>query len=160
MGIVAAGGVVLGTGELGGQIALVRRHRYSGEVGLPKGKSRGAETPLDTALREVREETGYPVAIQEFAGTTHYFVRGVPKIVFYFVMRTTSGDSTGVEDTGEIASVIGWRPTLQSVLCPIPRIGHWSLPSLGSIHGAESSFGCNVTRRHTPPFQIARAGSS
>lgn len=105
MAIVAAGGVVIGSGRYAENIALVRRHRYGGEVGLPKGKSKGNETPLDTALREVREETGLSVFIREFAGTTHYLVKGRAKSVFYFVMSARPADSPGIEDTGEIASV-------------------------------------------------------
>lgn len=120
MGIVAAGGIILGASKFVGQIALVRRRRYRGELGLPKGKSRGIESPLETALREVREETGYSVAVQEFAGTTHYFVRGVPKIVFYFVMHINSTDSAGIEDTDEIAGVEWMTPEVA-----IRILSHW-----------------------------------
>jgi hypothetical protein len=36
--IRAAGGIISGVGSNSGKIAVVRRRRYGGEVGLPKGK--------------------------------------------------------------------------------------------------------------------------
>jgi 8-oxo-dGTP diphosphatase len=69
--ILAAGGILKGQRATEGKIALVRRRRYGGEIGLPKGKVKAKEDLLAAALREVKEETGHEVEIVEFAGTTH-----------------------------------------------------------------------------------------
>ncbi len=104
--IVAAGGIVIGKGPNRSNIAIVRRRRYPGEVALPKGKLRFGEQVAEAARREVREETGSEVTIREFAGTTRYFVDGMPKIVFYYVMDEDEGASRGdPTDTKEIESV-------------------------------------------------------
>jgi 8-oxo-dGTP pyrophosphatase MutT (NUDIX family) len=55
--ILAAGGILLGKGAHEGLIAIVRRHRYGGEISLPKGKIKKGETEVSAALREVREDT-------------------------------------------------------------------------------------------------------
>jgi 8-oxo-dGTP pyrophosphatase MutT (NUDIX family) len=105
--ILAAGGIVLGSGATSGKIALVRRRRYRGEIGLPKGKLRKGEKVIDAALREVREETGCRVRVKERepAGQTHYFVGGTPKTVFYFIMELEGFDGLSPEDTKEIEAV-------------------------------------------------------
>lgn len=65
--IIAAGGLVSGSGGDAGKIAIVHRRRYAGEVGLPKGKVRLAEgeTVVGAAEREVREEIGKYARITE-----------------------------------------------------------------------------------------------
>jgi 8-oxo-dGTP pyrophosphatase MutT (NUDIX family) len=103
--IRAAGGIILGTGENKGKIAVVRRRRYTGEVGLPKGKVKVGETDTQTALREVYEETGIAVRITRVAGETHYFVNSTPKVVTYFMMEDEGGHDRGPKDTDEIAAV-------------------------------------------------------
>ena len=87
--ILAAGGIVMGAGENQQKIALVRRRRYAGEIGLPKGKVEPHEEIADTALREVGEETGYQAKIITYAGRTRYAVKRHQKLVFYFVMQAT-----------------------------------------------------------------------
>jgi 8-oxo-dGTP diphosphatase len=103
--IRAAGGIVLGSGDREGRIAVVRRRRYAGEVALPKGKLRAGESAADAALREVTEETGCRARIRDHAGTTHYVVGTTPKEVTYFLMETTDGGCDSPEDKDEIASV-------------------------------------------------------
>ena len=80
----------MGAGENQQKIALVRRRRYAGEIGLPKGKVEPREGIADAALREVGEETGYQAKIIGYAGRTRYTVKRHPKLVFYFVMQATS----------------------------------------------------------------------
>jgi 8-oxo-dGTP pyrophosphatase MutT (NUDIX family) len=103
--ILAAGGIVRGAGAHAGKILIVRRSRYGGDIGLPKGKVKGTEDLLATALREVKEETGHDVEIEEYAGTTHYHVGKRPKAVTYFVMKLSSDAAPSAVDGGEIASV-------------------------------------------------------
>jgi ADP-ribose pyrophosphatase YjhB (NUDIX family) len=111
-GIIAAGGILLGNGTKQGKIAIVKRCRYRGEMSLPKGKLKDGENETDGALREVQEETGCTVKIREYAGSTHYLVRGLPKVVFYFVMNVERDDGTGPVDRNEVESVEWMTPEL------------------------------------------------
>ena len=117
--ILAAGGIVVGEGANQGKIALVRRNRYRGEIGLPKGKVKGGEDAAAAALREVREETGYTTEITQFAGSTHYRVGKQPKIVSYFVMKPVSSEP-GAIDAEEVASVEWVTPAEAVVLLTYP----------------------------------------
>jgi 8-oxo-dGTP diphosphatase len=112
--ILAAGGIVLGAGDNVGRIALVKRRRYPGEIGLPKGKTKEGEEIVDTALREVREETGCKVRIREYAGSAHYFVGAVPKAVFYFVMEPDGSEEPAEVDAEEIEAV-EWAPPEKAI---------------------------------------------
>ena len=80
--IMAAGGIL----EQSGQILLVQRPRYQ-DWSLPKGKLDRGETPLQAALGEVREETGYRAKALAFAGAFGYEVKGAPKVVLYWMMK-------------------------------------------------------------------------
>ncbi len=94
----SAGGVVIRQGQDGAQLVLGRR-RHDGrrEIwSLPKGTPDGDETPEETALREVTEETGLQVRILDTIGDIHYrFVREgrrIDKTVHYYLMEATGGD--------------------------------------------------------------------
>lgn len=108
--ILAAGGIVLGAGANAGKIAIIRRRRYGEEIALPKGKLGEGEEPAEAALREVREETGCAAQITEYAGTTRYFVKGVPKAVFYFLMKAEGDGDARPVDTGEVEAVEWMAP--------------------------------------------------
>jgi 8-oxo-dGTP pyrophosphatase MutT (NUDIX family) len=94
----SAGGVVIRHGQNGPQLVLGRR-RHDGRQpiwSLPKGTPDGDETPEQTAVREVHEETGLDVRILDTIGDIHYrFVRDgrrIDKTVHYFLMEPTGGD--------------------------------------------------------------------
>ena len=67
---------------------------------LPKGTPEPHETPVDTALREVCEETGLQVVIQQFIDTIEYwFVRAQDgarchKLVHFHLMTAVGGNIT------------------------------------------------------------------
>lgn len=92
---MAAGGVVVrGSGD---ELEVVVAGRASDRTWVfPKGTPDPGETIEETALREVREETGLDVAIVRSLGTIEYWfaVPGerVHKIVHFFLMRATGGD--------------------------------------------------------------------
>jgi 8-oxo-dGTP diphosphatase len=103
--ILAAGGILLGKGAHKGRVAIVRRPRYGGDIGLPKGKIKKGETEVSAALREVREETGFGATIKRYAGSTHYRVGGVPKVVSYFLMVADGEEATSSRDQKEVEAV-------------------------------------------------------
>ena len=98
---VSAGGVVV----LGNTILLLRK--YNGDWVLPKGKVEAGETHEESALREVKEETGVKASIEKYLGEIHYTYkenwdqqRGVHKIVFWYLMHTKSMDTVPQREEG------------------------------------------------------------
>ncbi len=92
MDLVAFGGIVWRTGPGSGQteIAIVHRPTY-GDWSLPKGKPEAGETGVESALREVEEETGLACrAGEELAVTRYMDADGRRKEVHYFVMTAVS----------------------------------------------------------------------
>jgi 8-oxo-dGTP pyrophosphatase MutT (NUDIX family) len=91
----AAGGVV--TRGAGDDLEVVLTGRTSdGTWVFPKGTPDAGESIEETALREVREETGLDVSIVTAIGVTDYWfaVPGerVHKFVHFFLMRANGGD--------------------------------------------------------------------
>lgn len=83
---VAAGGLLERRTSDGPQLAIVLRTRY-GDWVLPKGKPDGRETLEETALREVREETGCDARIVGPGYTIEYLMNRAPKVVTFFRME-------------------------------------------------------------------------
>ena len=69
--VVSAGGVVYRRGRHGIEIVVCGRRRDS-LWALPKGSPHPGEELEGTATREVEEETGLSVAIEEPIGSIHY----------------------------------------------------------------------------------------
>jgi len=98
----AAGGIVL-RGEGGDRsVALVHRPRY-GDWSFPKGKLEDGEDEATAALREVEEETGLRVRLEQPLTTTHYTVSGGPKTVRWWRMSLVDDD--GHEPDHEVDQV-------------------------------------------------------
>jgi 8-oxo-dGTP pyrophosphatase MutT (NUDIX family) len=97
---VSAGGVVLAETRPGAPVALVapRSARGSLHWTLPKGAQEEGETVTETALREVREETGLEAELIGPLDTIDYWFVWAPertryhKFVHYFLMRFVGGD--------------------------------------------------------------------
>src|SRR5215510_6948468 len=104
----AAGGVVERKIDGGVRLAVVRRTRY-GDWVLPKGKSDGHETTEETALREVREETGCDVRIIGEGHSIEYFVGRALKVVTFFRMEHVA-DAYYRIDPSEIEEVVWLQP--------------------------------------------------
>lgn len=68
---------------------LLLRHRYGGHWSFPKGHVEEGENEVQTALREVKEETGLSIELQEgFRESVEYFPKPyVKKQVVYFLGR-------------------------------------------------------------------------
>ena len=94
---VSAGGVVWRKTPRGG-IEVVLCGRTSNKTWvLPKGTPDGDETLEETAVREVREETGLEVKPGEPLGTIDYWftLKGIRyhKQVFHWLMEAIGGDT-------------------------------------------------------------------
>jgi 8-oxo-dGTP diphosphatase len=105
----AAGGLVERTMDGGLRLAVVRRTRY-GDWVLPKGKPDGGESIEETALREVREETGCDVRILGEHYSIEYFVGRALKVVTFFRMQHMA-DGYYKIDPSEIEEVVWLGPT-------------------------------------------------
>ena len=92
--LVSAGGVVYRMIDGHKEVVLCGR-RLHNTWSLPKGTPDRGESLEETALREVQEETGLCVEIQETLGNINYlFVRKskqYQKAVHYYLMRHTGG---------------------------------------------------------------------
>lgn len=91
---VSSGGVIAALDESSVQVVLVGRARPERWT-IPKGTPVSGETLEQTAVREVREETGLSVRILERLGDITYWfsVRGVRhhKTVHFYLLEATGG---------------------------------------------------------------------
>ena len=86
---------------------LLIRNRRSAHWGFPKGHIEPGETKLDTARREVLEETGVPIEfVDGFEETSEYTIQGkINKILTIFLGKSMNDELKMQEE--EIAE-IGW----------------------------------------------------
>lgn len=102
----AAGGVLWRRGDAGVEVLVVHRPRYD-DWSFPKGKCEPGESFLDTALREVSEETGLQAVVGRPLPEVSYVDRlGRPKVVRYWSMSVGSGRFEPNDEVDEIA----WLP--------------------------------------------------
>lgn len=113
--VLAAGAVCwrVVKGEV--RILLVHRDERA-DISLPKGKVDPGETPPQTAVREIKEETGLSIVLGAPLGTTEYTLPGGrEKRVFYWTAEVD--DETAAASTfspnHEIAS-LEWMPVAEA----------------------------------------------
>ena len=84
---------------------LLIKHINSGHWSFPKGHVEQGETEIETALREIKEETGLDVLIDpSFRETVTYFPRkDTQKVVVYFIAKAKTFEYIPQED--EIAEI-------------------------------------------------------
>ena len=110
--IVSAGGIVYRRGESGVEVVLCGRAPQR-LWGLPKGTPHAGESIEETALREVREETGLEVAIDRKIGEIEYWFSRVEqgvrfhKRVVHYLMIPTGGDTAAHDHEYD---VVQWFP--------------------------------------------------
>lgn len=113
----SAGGVVYRKLDSAPEVIILTRGE--GKIFcLPKGKIEKSETPQETALREVREETGLNGTIERELGKIKYWFYSeedkarVRKTVTFFLIKYGSGD-TSDHDTD--AEEVRWLPIGQAL---------------------------------------------
>jgi 8-oxo-(d)GTP phosphatase len=148
----AAGCAVWRLGDDGRlETALVHRPKYD-DWSLPKGKPEAGEHPLQTAHREVLEETGLAVVVGRRSVSTGYEVRGpdggpVPKVVDYWAGAFSGGEFAANDEVDELrwlpvdrAAELCSHPHDRDVLADLARTDVPLLPTLVLVrHGHAGS---------------------
>lgn len=120
---LSAGGLVMDDG----QILLIQNQH--GHWGLPKGHWEPAELLVETAMREIREETGLLVEVGDLAFITEFRNLEAREhlVQFFFQARPVGGELlprpgeiSGVKwvPTEGVSDYIRWRPWLEPLI-------HW-----------------------------------
>ncbi|GGF78408.1 DNA mismatch repair protein MutT [Paenibacillus albidus] len=124
---ISAGGVVYRQSSKGLEIQLIV-DRY-GKVSLPKGKMEAGETVEETALREIREETGIIGEVKAPIDVIRYTYQHpqhgrVDKEVHYFLVEQKGGETKAQME--EIQAV------------------EWHTPSAAWVRGTGHSYANNL----------------
>lgn len=112
----SAGGVVVDVHEGRARIAVIARLNRAGRLEwcLPKGHIEGEETLIETAQREVAEETGIESRVLLELGTIDYWFatpdRRIHKFVHHYLLEATGGHLTIENDPDHEAVDVAWLP--------------------------------------------------
>lgn len=124
------------------RLAVVHRPRYD-DWSLPKGKVDPGELLPETAVREVREETGFSVDRGAFAGRYQYDVAAGPKSVFVWHMRAV-GDVSAPDDE---VDALAWLPVDAALDRLTYALERELIGRVGSLSSADFGSWCRVPRR-------------
>jgi 8-oxo-dGTP pyrophosphatase MutT (NUDIX family) len=150
--VLAAGCVVWRSGPDGVlETAVVHRPKYD-DWSLPKGKPEAGEHLLQTAHREVLEETGLEVVLGRRSVSTRYDVhlpdgRPAPKLVDYWTAQWTGGEFEVNDEVDELrwlpvekATALCSHDHDRAVLADLERTDVLRMPTLVLVrHGRAGS---------------------
>lgn len=150
----SSGGIVFRETMFGQDIVLVRRFAQ-GLWALPKGTPVDDETPSQTALREVQEETGLVVVVDRFAGSIQYqFTREAVlfrKTVNFYLMHAVGGDFTRHDSEYD---AVEWVPVDRA----LEKMTYSSEASLLRHILSNTGLTSGEQRPGPPPREAERAG--
>ncbi len=111
----SAGGVLVRTIRARPMLAAIRPRGRDDVWALPKGKIDAGESAAETAVREVREETGVEGRLVEKLGDVRYVYtfRGqrIFKVVSFFLLRAGRGRIGAIEEAMRIeVAEARWLP--------------------------------------------------
>jgi 8-oxo-dGTP pyrophosphatase MutT (NUDIX family) len=113
----SAGGVVVRTVRGRTMVAAIRpRGKPEGVWALPKGNIDPSESPAETAVREVREETGVEGRLVEKLGDVRYVYtrkggQRIFKVVSFFLLRAGRGRIGEIDESMRIeVAEARWLP--------------------------------------------------
>ncbi|MFC0265666.1 NUDIX hydrolase [Alloscardovia macacae] len=107
----SAGGLIFDDQD---RVAIIARHSRSGHLEwcLPKGHIEKGETPAQTAVREIHEETGILGEVVDSIATIDYWFTGdaqrIHKLVHHYALRMTGGYLTVEGDPDHEAEDATW----------------------------------------------------
>lgn len=110
----SAGGIVVDIREGRALIAIIARRNRAGRVEwcLPKGHVEPGETLVETAAREVAEETGITGRVLIELGTIDYWfatsTKRVHKFVHHYLLEAMSGELSIENDPDHEAIDVAW----------------------------------------------------
>lgn len=101
------------------EIAVIHRPRYD-DWSLPKGKVDKGEGIVETAVRELVEETGYASTLGWLLGYVHYPVGDRTKVVWYWTAEVTDYSEPTPEDTDEVGELRWVSPATAAEMVSYP----------------------------------------
>ena len=75
---------------------------------IPSGGIEQGETPEECCIREVKEETGYDIVIEDSLFIKEIEIKGYKVKTYYFKVEKT-GESEGINDPDNIIVDAGWK---------------------------------------------------
>ncbi len=152
--VYAAGAVLWKVVDKELKILVVHRTQHK-DVSIPKGKVDPGETLPETAVREIREETGLDINLGPYLGTVDYVMpnNGRKKVVHYWAAEVdpTAAERSPFKSNNEIYA-------LEWMTIPVAREKLSYSHDVGLVDALEKMYTLNFAR--TFPIVIVRHGKA
>jgi len=117
----------------GGQVLLIRRGKapLKGQWSLPGGRMEMGEGVAQTALRELKEETGVEAELLGLIDVVDHFHDGGQAVLIDYAARWTYGEPAAGDDAtearffaiDEAITLVGWDETRRVIALAVARFG-------------------------------------